>query len=90
MRGLLGTWYGTRTPDAGKSRGGRNKSTRAESDGRCVCVCVCVLTGYEDAAHEHRTRGVINNTSSCTVDEWPMAYDAPCGGNGRYARPVVP
>eukprot|EP00966_Prymnesium_polylepis_P128994 2983096-Prymnesium_polylepis.1 len=19
---------------------------------------------------------------------WPMAYDAPCGGNGRYARPA--
>ena len=21
---------------------------------------------------------------------WPMAYDAPCGGSGRYARPAVP
>eukprot|EP00966_Prymnesium_polylepis_P128503 2972256-Prymnesium_polylepis.1 len=20
---------------------------------------------------------------------WPMAYGAPCGGNGRYARPAV-
>eukprot|EP00966_Prymnesium_polylepis_P055434 1282020-Prymnesium_polylepis.1 len=21
---------------------------------------------------------------------WPTQYDAPCGGNGRYARPAVP
>eukprot|EP00966_Prymnesium_polylepis_P306591 7084871-Prymnesium_polylepis.2 len=21
---------------------------------------------------------------------WPMAYGAPCGGSGRYARPAVP
>eukprot|EP00966_Prymnesium_polylepis_P002972 68262-Prymnesium_polylepis.1 len=20
--------------------------------------------------------------------QWPMAYDAPCGGSGRYARPA--
>eukprot|EP00966_Prymnesium_polylepis_P170840 3948869-Prymnesium_polylepis.1 len=27
---------------------------------------------------------------SASSSSWPMAYDAPGGGNGRYARPVVP
>eukprot|EP00966_Prymnesium_polylepis_P285453 6593960-Prymnesium_polylepis.1 len=31
-------------------------------------------------------RGI--DSSGRSLSQWPMAYDAPCGGIGRYARPA--
>eukprot|EP00966_Prymnesium_polylepis_P214802 4974380-Prymnesium_polylepis.1 len=57
---------------------GRAGGRPARQQGRARCVCVLIVAAARRA----------DLRQACLWPIWPMAYDAPGGGVGRYARPA--